>query len=131
MFIRNFYSVRDGDNGHFFEEPSMAVPECSYSIKQLVSEYQIGELPNLSRLQAFIDDEEDDVEDTSNDLRFADRADAFQQISESEHLRAMVIEKVKRMRKFKEENERKNRLNLEDDPFGRGQGYQQASQEEE
>lgn len=109
----------------------MAVPECSYSIKQLVSEYQIGELPNLSRLQSFIDDEEDDVENDSNDLRFADRADAFQQITQSEHLRAMVIEKVKRMRKFKEENERKNRLNLEDDPFGRRQGYQQASQEEE
>lgn len=109
----------------------MAVPDCSYSIKQLVTEFQIGELPNLSKLQAFIDDEDDDVENDSNDLRFSDRADAFQQISESEHLRAMVIEKVKRMRKFKEENERKNRLDLEDDPFGRGQSYQQASRQEE
>lgn len=106
MFIRNFYSLRDVINGQTFSEPSLTIPDLSYSIKQLISEYQIGQLPSLSRLQHYFDGEIDDVGDDAvlyadNDLRFEDRADAYFQSLESNKVSKLILEKVKKMREFK------------------------------
>lgn len=106
MYIRNFYSVREFINGQTFIEPSLTIPDLSYSIKQLISEYQVGQLPSLSRLQHYLDDDvvdegDDAVLSADNDLRFDDRADAYFQSFESNKVSKLILEKVKKMREFK------------------------------
>ena len=110
MFIRNFYSVREVLNGQTFSEPSLTIPDLSYSIKQLISEYQIGQLPSLSRLQHYFDGDDVDVGDDAvlsadNDLRFEDRADAYFQSLESNKVSKLILEKVKKMREWKRQQQ--------------------------
>lgn len=105
MFIRNFYSRREVLNGQTFSEPSLTIPDLSYSIKQLISEYQVGQLPSLSRLQHYFDGDDVDGDDDAvlsadNDLRFEDRADAYFQSLESNKVSKLILEKVKKMREF-------------------------------
>lgn len=112
MYIRNFYSVRDFINGQTFSEPSLTIPDLSYSIKQLISEYQIGQLPSLSRLQHYFDGDEVDVGDdvvlsADNDLRFEDRADAYFQSLESNKVSKLILDKVKKMREFQRKQREK------------------------
>ena len=111
MFIRNFYSVREVLNGQTFSEPSLTIPDLSYSIKQLISEYQIGQLPSLSRLQHYFDGDVDDGDDAAlsadNDLRFEDRADAYFQSLESNKVSKLILDKVKKMREFQRKQREK------------------------
>lgn len=110
MNVRNFYSVRDFINGQTFSEPSLTIPDLSYSIKQLISEYQVGQLPSLSRLQHYFDGDDVDVGDDSvlsadNDLRFEDRADAYFQSLESNKVSKLILEKVRKMRDWKRQQQ--------------------------
>ena len=105
MNIRGFYSCRDFINGQTFSEPSLTIPDLSYSIKQLISEYQVGQLPSLSRLQHYFDGDDVDADDDAvlsadNDLRFDDRADAYFQSFESNKVSKLILDKVKKMREF-------------------------------
>lgn len=113
MNIRSFYSVRDFINGQTFSEPSLTIPDLSYSIKQLISEYQVGQLPSLSRLQHYFDGDDvdggdDAVLSADNDLRFEDRADAYFQSLESNKVSKLILEKVKKMRDWKRQQQEQN-----------------------
>lgn len=113
MNIRNFYSVRDFINGQTFSEPSLTIPDLSYSIKQLISEYQVGQLPSLSRLQHYFDGDDVDAGDDAvlsadNDLRFEDRADAYFQSLESNKVSKLILEKVRKMREWKRQQQEQN-----------------------
>lgn len=113
MNIRNFYSVRDFINGQTFSEPSLTIPDLSYSIKQLISEYQVGQLPSLSRLQHYFDGDDFDAGDdvvlsADNDLRFEDRADAYFQSLESNKVSKLILEKVRKMREWKRQQQEQN-----------------------
>ncbi|MGN1236414.1 MAG: hypothetical protein ACI4TS_03105 [Bacteroidaceae bacterium] len=101
MYIRNFYSTRSEINGQMFDEPSLTVPDLSYSIKQLVTEFQVGQLPTLNNMQFYLDEDDSDENLSAiNDMRFADKADAYQQIFNSNKVTKVVFEKVKKMREF-------------------------------
>lgn len=86
--------------------PSLAVPDLSYSIKQLVQQFSVGQLPTLAELQQYIDEEEEafsvDYEGMSsdNDLRFADKADAFAAVLENYNLRATLKARARQILDF-------------------------------
>lgn len=83
---------------------SLTQPDMAYSIKQLVADYSVGQMPSLAQLQQYLADEEDvdDVENTFADVRFADKADMFEQTSQSRKIKKAFLEKVKEMHRFKE-----------------------------
>lgn len=91
--------------GTKFPTPSFTVPDLSYSIKQLINEFAINQLPSLASLQAYFDEDEEMTGE--NDLRFADRAEALEKYLEASHVRRSIFDKVKSMHEFrKKEDER-------------------------
>lgn len=108
MEILSCFSVRDDDNGRVFTQPSMTVPDLSYSIQQLAHDYSIGQLPPLSRL---VYDDLSDLEekemtdnlelDNYSDIRPHDRLDGMMMYRESKISLDSIRDRVKRMREFK------------------------------
>lgn len=105
--IKSYYDAKAiVPDGEKFTMPSLAVPDLSYSIKQLVQQFSVGQLPTLAELQQYIEEEEEsyalDYEGMSsdNDLRFADKADAFAAILENYNLRATLKARAKQILDF-------------------------------
>ena len=112
MFIRNQFTPRDVCSGQTFSEPSLTVPDLSYSVKQLIADGAVGQLPPLSRLRWDDIDENTDNDldenlefDTYSDIRFSDRADAYEQMNASSSVINSIKLKVKAMRDFKRRQE--------------------------
>lgn len=117
MKIRNAFEPRDEVKGQTFTEPSLTVPDLCYSVRQLIEDGAVGQLPPLSRLAwAVEDDPEEDARavdtmefDTYSDIRFSDRADAFEHMSNSKTVIEAVKARVKALKDFnRREREREN-----------------------
>lgn len=117
MKIRNAFEPREEVKGQTFTEPSLTVPDLCYSVRQLIEDGAVGQLPPLSRLAwAVTDDPEEDVRavdamefDTYSDIRFSDRADAFEHMSNSKTVIEAVKARVKALKDFnRREREREN-----------------------
>lgn len=87
--------------GQEFTEPSITQPDLAYSIRQLVTDYSVGQLPSLSQLQQYIDDDDDESMNGEHDLRFADKADALEKFLDANKLRRSIFERVKKQQEFK------------------------------
>lgn len=103
MYVSSFYGS-EPSRGRSKFGASLTQPDMAYSIKQLVADYSVGQMPSLAQLQQYLADEEDvdDVENTFADVRFADKADMFEQTSQSRKIKKAFLEKVKEMHRFKE-----------------------------
>ncbi len=117
MKIRNAFEPREEVKGQTFSEPSLTVPDLCYSVRQLIEDGAVGQLPPLSRLAwAVVDDPDEDAHavdalefDNYSDIRFADRADAFEHMSNSKTVIEAVKARVKALKDFdKREREREN-----------------------
>lgn len=110
MKIRNAFEPRDEVKGQVFNEPSLTVPDLCYSVRQLIEDGAVGQLPPLSRLAWAIEDdpEADSIavqnldSDNFSDIRFADRADAYEKVKASSSVINAVKAKIKAMKEFRE-----------------------------
>lgn len=126
MKIRNAFEPREEVKGQTFTEPSLTVPDLCYSVRQLIEDGAVGQLPPLSRLAWAVEDDPDEDEravdamefDTYSDIRFADRADAFEHMSNSKTVIEAVKARVKALKDFnKRERERELRLDNSEKPI--------------
>lgn len=109
MKIRNAFEPREEVNGQTFTEPSLTVPDLCYSVRQLIEDGAVGQLPPLSRLAwAVVDDPDEDARavdsmefDSYSDIRFSDRADAFEHMSNSKTVIEAVKARVKALKDFR------------------------------
>ena len=116
MKVKSFYSSGEVC-GQIFEVPSATQPNLAMSLEQLVAEYSVGNLPNLSVLQDYFDAElpEDnpnaDLSEmelhSENDPKFADKADMLERFLESSNIRKAVFNKLKQQHEFKKQKEAK------------------------
>lgn len=86
--------------GQVFTEPSITEPNLSYSIEQLVADYSVGKLPSLSSLQTYLDDSTDENMEATEDIRFADKADALEKFLQANSIRRSIYERVKASHDF-------------------------------
>lgn len=107
MKVKSFYG-NGTPCGQIFEVPSATQPNLAMSLEQLVAEYSVGNLPNLSVLQNYfdVDQPEDapnaDVElHSENDPKFADKADMIERFIESSNVRKAVFNKLKEQHEFR------------------------------
>ena len=87
--------------GQEFKEPSITEPDLAYSIKQLVTDFSVGQLPSMAQLQNWMDDGDEEMIG-ENDLRFADRAEALEQYLAANHIRRSIFERVKKQKEFRD-----------------------------
>ena len=113
MKVKSFYSP-GAVCGQIFEVPSATQPNLAMSLEQLVAEYSVGNLPNLSVLQNYFDvDQPEDVPGaevelhSENDPKFADKADMLERFLESSNVRKAVFNKLKQQHEFKKQKEAK------------------------
>lgn len=106
MKIWSFFSVRPkhGEDGF---APSITQPDLSYSVKQLVEQYSIDQLPPMALLQPLFDEDQDDdaVVDAIASIRGADRADRYLAALENVRLRDGILDRVKRLAEFRKKEE--------------------------
>lgn len=87
--------------GQRFEEPSVTQPDLAYSIKQLVTDFSVGQLPSMAQLQNWLDDDDEEM-NGENDLRFADRAEALEEYLAANNIRRSIFERVKKQKEFRD-----------------------------
>lgn len=87
--------------GQVFSEPSITQPDLAYSIKQLVTDFSVGQLPSMAQLQNWMDDGDEDMVG-DNDLRFSDRAEALEEYLAANKIRRSIFERVKRQKEFRD-----------------------------
>lgn len=110
MKIRNAFEPREEVKGQTFSEPSLTVPDLCYSVRQLIEDGAVGQLPPLSRLAWAVEDDPDEDAravdtmefDTYSDIRFSDRADAFEHMSNSKTVIEAVKARVKALKDFQD-----------------------------
>lgn len=92
--------------GQHFTAPSITQPDLCYSIQQLAAQYSVGMMPTLAQAGEWADEDDEYMEehlDETNQLQFADKAEAAFMSLQSSHLRKSITEKIKKMREFKKQ----------------------------
>lgn len=99
--------------------PSLTQPDLAMSVKQLYEQYSVGMLPTIAQLQSLYETEEDEAEmlrddvelDSTNDLRFQDRADATAQALFATKISREIASRFKKIQKWKKEHQQKQKVN--------------------
>ena len=102
MKIRSFFDG-SGIVGQTGFGLSITQPDLAYSLKELVEMYSVGQLPSLRELQTLFSDN-DDVDDDSQDVRAADKADAYLIALENNRFRRSILERVKKLHDKRKED---------------------------
>lgn len=112
MKIRNFYE-RKKRSGEVDFAPSITQPDLAYSIRDLVENYSVDQLPPMALLQPLFDEENEPDTDYMAAIRGADRADRSLLAMENAKLRDDIIERVKRSHEWRKAYEAKHSAPLE------------------